>query len=353
MERAQDARAVVDPVWTAKELAPDAYRVRVSSEEHTGLLGAVQTARAWHELRRADVPAASAALWRRIRRCLGHTAGFCVVSGLPFDGEPELARRVTFLVGYGLGTPIFQDAQGARLIDIRSTDTSLFDSVAYTPRADGTHARPYETRAAFRLHSDACDVAGLFCIQAASSGGGSAVVSALAVYRRIQQGRPDLLEVLEQPFYYARPKKPDEPRGWHGIPVFSFRDGYCKSHIVPDLILASQLAPEVPRLSSLQREALQYLVSVADAPELRLEFRLEPGQLLLLDNHLVWHGRDEYEDAAGSTRHLLRLWLATPDSRPLDPVHEPWFGNPEPGALRGGYLRERLAELADAPQRSR
>src|SRR5687768_5189855 len=112
MERAQDAGSVLDPVWTARELDPDAYRVQLSSEEHASLLDAVQRARAWHVLGRGDVPSASAALWRRVRRCLDRTAGFCIVSGLPFDGEPELARRVTFLVGYGLGTPIFQDAQG-------------------------------------------------------------------------------------------------------------------------------------------------------------------------------------------------------------------------------------------------
>ena len=88
-------------------------------------------------------------------------------------------------------------------------------------------------------------------------------------------------------------------------------------------------------------------MALADTPEFRHELQLLPGQLLLLNNHLVWHGRSAYEDAPGSVRYLLRLWLATPDSRPLDPVHAAWFGNPAPGALRGGYLRERLVELAD------
>jgi hypothetical protein len=65
------------------------------------------------------------------------------------------------------------------------------------------------------------------------------------------------------------------------------------------------------------------------------------------NNHLVWHGRVDYEDAPGTVRHLLRLWLATPHSPPLHPVHRAWFRNPAPGALHGGYLRERLGELAE------
>lgn len=131
------------------------------------------------------------------------------------------------------------------------------------------------------------------------------------------------------------------------MPVFSWRDGYFKGHVVPDLILAAQLVPAVPRLSTAQREALEALMELANTSEFKLELQLEPGQLLLLNNHIVWHGRGAYEDAPGSVRHLLRLWLATPDSRPLDPVHEAWFGNPAAGALRGGYLRDRLSELAE------
>jgi hypothetical protein len=337
-----------DPVWRARELASDAFRVALERDEAAALGGALASAPGpWQALRKRHVPHACAPLWQRVRRCLDERAGFCVVSGLPFDGSEECARRCAFLAGLGLGTPVFQDAQGARMVDIRSTGADALDAAMYKPRPDGTHVRPYETRAAFRLHADPCDVAGLFCVQAAASGGGSLVVNALAVRQRLSESRPDLLAVLEQPFYYAKPRKPGEAASYHAVPVFSTQDGYFKAHIVPDLIFAAQLVPEVPRLSVAQRDALDELAKVASDPELVLALRLAPGELLLLDNHLVWHGRDAYEDAPGSVRHLLRLWLATPGSRPLHPVHAPWFGDPSPGALRGGYLRERLHELQE------
>ncbi len=345
--RAQAGEARADPAWKAHELAPDAYQVELAPDERALLGAAAAQERPWQQLGRRDVPTGSAALWARIEHCLERAAGFCVVSGLPFDGGEEHARRAAFLAGLGLGTPVFQDAQGARIVDIRSTGADALEAATYKPRSDGTHVRPYETRGAFRLHADPCDVAGLFCVQAAASGGASSVVNALAVHDRLADTRPDLLAVLHQPFYYARPRKPGEPAGYHGIPVFSRQDGYFKAHIVPDLILAAQLVPEVPRLSAEQREALEELSRTASSPEFAIELHLRPGQLLWLNNHLVWHGRQAYEDAPGTVRHLLRLWLATPGSRPLDPVHEAWFGDPRPGALRGGYLRERLAELRE------
>lgn len=341
--------AAMDPVWKADELPPLAYRVELEPRERAALHDALVSAGAWHTLGKRDVPRACSALWPRIQHCLDQRAGFCIVSGLPFDGREDCGRQLTFLVGHGLGTPVFQDARGARMVDIRSTDAAALDAATYKPRSDGTHVRPYETRAAFRLHSDPCDVAGLFCLQAAARGGGSAVVNALAVHDRLAETRPDLLELLYRPFCYAKPRRPGEAASWHSVPVFSWQDGYFKSHIVPDLIFAAQLVPEVPRLSAEQRAALDALMQVAAAPEFKLDLQLTPGQLLLLNNHLVWHGRDAYEDAPGTARHLLRLWLATPGSRPLHPVHEAWFGDPAPGALRGGYLRERLHELRERP----
>jgi hypothetical protein len=339
---------IADPIWSARELSADAHQVELSADEHAALEAALRaSAGPWHNLRRRDVPSSCAALWTRIRHCLDRSAGLCVVSGLPFPADEDSARRVAFLAALGLGTPVFQDARGARMVDIRSTDANAQDAVMYTPRSDGTHVRPYETRAAFRLHADPCDVAGLFCVQSAARGGGSTIVNALAVHQRLAETRTDLLEVLYQPFYYAKPRQPGEAPSAHAIPVFSWHDGYFKAHIVPDLIFAAQLVPELPRLSALQRDALEALLAVASSPELMFSLSLAPGQLLWLNNHLVWHGREAYSDEAGTVRHLLRLWVATPDSRPLDPVHAAWFGNPAPGALRGGYLRERLGELAE------
>lgn len=345
MESTQGSAAVRDPVWVTSELTPESYRVQLSPEERDALSRALRDERPWTALGRADVPPECAPLRARLEHCLDRSAGFCVVSGFSFDGSEDQARRLSFLLGYLLGVPVFQDAQGARMVDIRSTEAKLEDAGMYKPRSDGTHVRPYETRASFRMHTDPCDVAGLFCVQAAKSGGSSSVVNAIAVCDRLRAQRPDLLEVLTQPFYYVKPRKADEPASYHGIPVFSWQDGYFKSHIVPDLIYFAQFVPEVPRLSSVQHEALDHLMKLACSPELKFELTLSPGELLLLNNHIVWHGRDAYEDAPDSVRHLLRIWLATPGSRPLHPVHAPWFGDPTPGALRGGYLRERLGEL--------
>ena len=64
---------------------------------------------------------------------------------------------------------------------------------------------------------------------------------------------------------------------------------------------------------------------------------LEPGDIQLLNNHVIYHGRTPFEDDAdsGQDRLLLRLWLAMPNSRPLPEGHEVLWRDIAP-APRGG-----------------
>ena len=50
------------------------------------------------------------------------------------------------------------------------------------------------------------------------------------------------------------------------------------------------------------------------------------------------HKRQAFEDweEPERRRHILRLWLSMPNSRPLDPLFVDHFGAVEAGAIRGG-----------------
>jgi hypothetical protein len=75
--------------------------------------------------------------------------------------------------------------------------------------------------------------------------------------------------------------------------------------------------------------------------ELAFTMELQPGDLQLLNNHVVYHGRTAYEDTDGPDRDrlLLRLWLAPPNSRELPPGFEALWGTTAPGAPRGGIAQ--------------
>jgi hypothetical protein len=102
----------------------------------------------------------------------------------------------------------------------------------------------------------------------------------------------------------------------------------------------------VPRLTALQREAIDLLMTLAD--ELAFEMRFEPGDIQLVNNHVIYHARTAFEDdaATGQVRLLYRLWLSMPNSRALPAGHEVLWGSIERGALRGGIGQAPAAALA-------
>jgi len=107
------------------------------------------------------------------------------------------------------------------------------------------------------------------------------------------------------------------------------------------------MLPGVRRLNDLEREAIQMLMDVSQ--ELCFEMRFAPGDIQLLNNHVIYHGRTAFTDDAdaGQDRVLMRLWLSMPDSRALPTDHAVLWGDIEAGQPRGGIAQ---AAVAGPPQ---
>ncbi|MBT5433726.1 MAG: hypothetical protein HOK83_08710, partial [Rhodospirillaceae bacterium] len=105
----------------------------------------------------------------------------------------------------------------------------------------------------------------------------------------------------------------------------SERDGYVTCRYVAGYIYMAyeELGEE---LSDTDRDALGYFDDVALRPEMKLEFMMQPGQMLLANNHTVLHARSGFEDTPGADtgRMLLRLWLTAHEGerRPIDETIE-------------------------------
>lgn len=74
-------------------------------------------------------------------------------------------------------------------------------------------------------------------------------------------------------------------------------------------------------LTDVQREALDKVQEIANRPELRLSMSFQEGDIQLINNHMIMHAREAFEDYEEEERkrHLLRMWIAVSDDkrRPL------------------------------------
>ncbi|MCB1744410.1 MAG: TauD/TfdA family dioxygenase [Gammaproteobacteria bacterium] len=241
----------------------------------------------------------------------GH--GFALLRGLPVARWGEARSRLAL---WGLGTHLgwaeVQDAAGNLMHDVRDVGRRF--------GSDDT-IRYFQTRESIDFHNDGADIFALMCLKAGLQGGRSRLASAVEVFNEIVRRRPDLAEVLQQPFHFdARGQHSGGARTQH-IPVYAFEQGAPSIIMKSMYIRAAQRFEDVPPLSQAQVEALALLDSIPEEPGMALEFDLSPGDVLFGNNHTVLHARTAFtnRDEPGEQRHLLRLWLTVPNGRPLPP----------------------------------
>jgi hypothetical protein len=278
----------------------------------------------------------------QIRRTLESGAGLALLRGIDAQRYDEAAlRNLLWGLGCHLGTALPQSAEGEIIGVVRDEVRALGDVYQpWTKPRDGddplTSRAKARSNGPLRFHSDRCDILALLCARQAQAGGVNRLVSSVAVYNTIHQRRPDLAQLLTAD--YPRSREGEEIGGedlvYH-MPVFATWHGHFTSHYSRTYVEAAARLPRIPDLTAAQDEALDMLADVA--LELSFEYRLQPGELLLLNNHVLYHARSAYEDGnTGDDRLLLRLWLAHPDSRPLPPGFDVLWGDCRAGQVRGG-----------------
>jgi hypothetical protein len=266
---------------------------------------------------------------QRIRRDVLAGRGFALLRGLPIDSADTRRAAIAFFgVGCHFGHARPQNAQGHVLGHVRDLGRSSADP----------NARIYQTRERQTFHTDSCDIVGLLCLKTAKSGGLSALVSAVTIYNEFRRLRPDLVPVLFAPIETdRRGEVPPGAKPYFRIPVYSWHAGLLSVIYQRQYIESARRFPDVAPLTRRQIEALDLFDALANDPRLVLHMEFRPGDIQLVHNHTLLHDRTAFEDwpEPERKRHLLRLWLAPDDARPLPPIFAERYGSVVPGA-RGG-----------------
>lgn len=266
----------------------------------------------------------------QMQQDLEQGSGTVRLRGLPVArySLDDLERLFWGLAAY-IGAPLPQSADGRRLFHVSDAGFG----------ADDPNMRGPNSNKRLRFHTDRCDVIAFLCVRAAASGGDNLLVDARWLYREIKTTRPDLAAVLEQPFYYLRHTVDTaNPKPYITQPIFALHNGVFTANVLRVLIERAHHSGLTPPLTPLQTEALDYLDALAEDAANHVRFRQESGDLLFVNNFVVFHRRDGFTDHGDpeQRRLLLRLWLTVPNSRPLPESFRGMYRALGAGERRGG-----------------
>ena len=323
--------------WLARDLEDKAvWSFVLTQEQKSPIDTAFANAKAAkiniQELSRENFPLVDMApLFERIQLELEQGRGLFLLRGFPVDAYSKADLRYLY-VGFcqHLGVAVSQSSGGDYVGDVRNFNVDV----------NSRNGRAYTSKQRLTFHSDQADVVGLLVLRTAKFGGLSKLASALAIRNEIARTRPDLLEVLHQPFFWSwQGQQPTRASEWYEQPIYTECEGRFSSYYIRTHIISAQRFEEVPRLTAQQIEAMDLIDALAGSEEFHLSMMFETSDLQFLNNHVILHSRTAFEDHEEDDRkrHLLRIWLSVPNSRPLHESMHTLFQDRRPGAVRGGF----------------
>jgi hypothetical protein len=245
---------------------------------------------------------------RRWREQVMFQSGIIIFKGFPVD---SYSKQEMGMIHFGLGTH-FGNAM---------SQSVMGDRLGHVVNVGGKDPkeRAYRNSTELDMHTDACDIVAMMCLQKAKSGGYSGYVSALSIYNEILRRAPELMPLLMEGFHYHRfgEEAPGQsPVTEEKIPLFSFRDDFLSVNYLRSYIEMAAEEMKAP-LSRQQLEALDLFDEIALDDGFALKFVTEPGEAVFFNNLTVLHNRTAFEDSdlPEQKRHLMRLWLVAHEPR--------------------------------------
>ncbi len=232
--------------------------------------------------------------------------GAVIVAGLERQRfSAEDCERIYWGIGTHWGRAATQSVKGDRLGRVTKTELG----------PDNPTDRGYKSDRELLLHTDSHEIVGLMCIEKAAEGGWSKLASAVAVFNRFVETRPDLLEACFEGYFMATKEASysDKPVSDNKIPIFCYAGGQLSSMFHRVFYNnANKVRGDMPAPMA---EAIAVFTAICDDPAFHVSYMLEPGEMMFINNFTCLHARTPFTDAPTQKRNLLRLWLSPTDSR--------------------------------------
>jgi hypothetical protein len=208
-----------------------------------------------------------------------------------------------------LGEPLPQYASGELIYRIESSEQSKASAPPLMSHySKSSIGGAFHTDGALLLRRPF--FAGLICLEQASDGGDSILIDVRNLYRELMVKRPDVLRELEREYHFdccgqiegmeTRPK-PIISRIGSSLLVQYLRFYITEGHRKTGVPLSREAIESMDIFDELMTQA-----------RFQFTYKLNPGEMLIMNNHLMLHGRKSFSDGDNgkSKRLLIRTYAA-------------------------------------------
>jgi alpha-ketoglutarate-dependent taurine dioxygenase len=242
---------------------------------------------------------------RSRRSHLENGPGILWLRGALTELEETERKNAHWVMMSFLGEPIPQNEQAQLYIQVVDEGQRMSAGGRYHKSNEGGE-----------LHTDSPqyehppELISLLCVHPAPAGGESKLLSAYAVHNALLRGQPERLPLLYENYHFHRKATSETTLA----PVFTYdsrRKSLCCRYL-GDYVRSGHAVKGEKLAGTPKGEALAALDATLSQENLVVELNLCDGDVLVLDNQRILHGRSSFHDDPGDgrpRRQMGRLWL--------------------------------------------
>jgi alpha-ketoglutarate-dependent taurine dioxygenase len=226
------------------------------------------------------------------------------------DINSKVLEKKTYILSNLLGKKINQNYKKKKIIVV----TPNIDLLKKYKKKINDKLRYHQTNKGGSIHTDGPQINNtppillMSCVQNSSRGGDSILVSGEKVFYYIKKNKNKLSKILRNKFYFERRGFKCSNNNIFYKKIFEINKKKFEMRYLREYIDTAYKIKKI-QMKNENIKALNYLDRCLNMKKLQTRMRMQTGDVIIINNKAMAHGRSEFTINKKKPRKLLRIWL--------------------------------------------
>lgn len=251
---------------------------------------------------------------KNILKSLNSQPYFHIISNFYKNQESKKFKKETLNFARLFGKIRFQDKKKNNILEIKA-NTKKINNLKKNKKKIKTVLRYHQTNLGGSIHSDGPQLnippkyLIMSCQNNSENGGDSIITNAKKIYEYLKKKDRKNFKELTNKFYFERRGYNFSKQNIFKKPIFYKKGKKFIFRYLRDYINKAYYLKKII-LSKKQQNALNNLDKLLKDKKFAIKFKLNKGDLIILNNHVLAHGRTAFKIAKknNTIRKLYRVW---------------------------------------------
>lgn len=227
-----------------------------------------------------------------------------------FEKNPKKMEKKLILFSKLFGLPLNQNKNFEKFVKIKPNVKLLKKK----QKDKSVKLRYHQTNAGGAIHSDGPQLSTppkyviMGCLRQAKKGGYSIITSAKKIADFLKFKKPKTLTQLKKNFFFERRGFDFTNKNIFNKPIFTIKKNLFRFRYLREYIEAAYIIKSI-KLNKNQNEALNILDKLLVKKEFQSKYKLNEGDIIILNNNYLAHGRSSFKLNISNQRSLMRIWI--------------------------------------------